>query len=216
LSIVHRGFVEPMSNSDLPIPAAPARAEIRAGNSRFIASAAPTDSVAAARSFIAAIRQELPDATHHVFAYRIGHGASIIEGMSDDGEPSGTAGRPVLAVVRGSGLGDLTVVVTRYFGGTLLGTGGLVRAYGDAAKAVLAVLPRAAKIERAALHLTLDYSSYDVARRLIAAYGGTVTDETFAADVTIDLLLPAAQIAALTAALEQATAGRATIAPRDD
>ena len=205
-----------MSNSDLPIPAAPALAEIRAGTSRFIASAAPTDSVAAARSFIAAIRQELPDATHHVFAYRIGHGASIIEGMSDDGEPSGTAGRPVLAVVRGSGLGDLTVVVTRYFGGTLLGTGGLVRAYGDAAKAVLAVLPRAAKIERAALHLTLDYSSYDVARRLIAAYGGTVTDETFAADVTIDLLLPAAQIAALTAALEQATAGRATIAPRDD
>jgi uncharacterized YigZ family protein len=205
-----------MSSSDLPIPAASARAEIRAGNSRFIASAAPTDSVAAARSFIAAIRQELPDATHHVFAYRIGHGASIIEGMSDDGEPSGTAGRPVLAVVRGSGLGDLTVVVTRYFGGTLLGTGGLVRAYGDAAKAVLAVLPRAAKIERAALRLTLNYSSYDVARRLIAAYGGTVTDETFAADVTIDLLLPTVQVAALTAAVEQATAGRATIAPRDD
>src|ERR671921_1142335 len=94
------------------------------------------------------IRAEMPDAAHHVYAYIVGHGATTTLGMSDDGEPSGTAGRPVMAVLKGSGLGDVALVITRYFGGTLLGTGGLVRAYGDAAKAVLAILPRTEKIER--------------------------------------------------------------------
>src|SRR6186997_3012409 len=112
------------------IPAGPAGAEIRAGNSRFIATAGLAASVAAARASIAAARAEMPDASHHVYAYVIGHGATTTLGMSDDGEPSGTAGRPALAVLRGSGLGDVVLVITRYFGGTLLGTGGLVHAYG--------------------------------------------------------------------------------------
>src|SRR5262245_55787241 len=106
------------------VPAARARAEIRAANSRFIATAGPAESVDAARAFVAAVRAERPDATHHVYAYVIGHGATTTLGMSDDGEPSGTAGRPALAVLRGSGLGDAVLVITRYFGGTLLGTGG--------------------------------------------------------------------------------------------
>ena len=95
--------------------------------------------------------------------------------MSDDGEPPGTAGRPALAVLRGSGLGDIALVVTRYFGGTLLGTGGLVRAYGDAAKAVLAIAAREEKIERRALRVLLPYSAYEQARRLprLPLPGGT-------------------------------------------
>src|SRR3954467_13767905 len=130
------------------IPASSARTEIRASNSRFIASAAPAATVEAARRFIAGVRAEMPDASHHVYAYIVGHGATTTLSMTDDGEPPGTAGRPVMAVLKGSGLGDVALVVTRYFGGTLLGTGGLVHAYGDAAKAVLTILPRAEKIER--------------------------------------------------------------------
>ncbi len=106
-----------------PIPATFARTEIRVINSRFIGSADYTPTVDDAKAFIARIREEFPDATHHVYAFLAGYGASVTAGMSDDGEPSGTGGRPMLAVLQGSGLGDITVVATRYFGGTLLGTG---------------------------------------------------------------------------------------------
>jgi uncharacterized YigZ family protein len=193
------------------IPAGRARTEIRVSNSRFVATAAPAASVEAARAFIAEIRAEMPDASHHVYAYIIGHGATTILGMSDDGEPPGTAGRPALAVLRGSGLGDAVLVVTRYFGGTLLGTGGLVHAYGDAAKAVLAALPRAEKIERRELTVTLSYAAYEPARRLVAAHAGSILGEEFAADVTLRVLLPAAQAAAFGAALGEATSGQAQV-----
>lgn len=193
------------------VPTERARTEIRVLNSRFIASAAPTASVEEARAFIAEIRAEMPDATHHVYAYVIGHGATTTQGLSDDGEPSGTAGRPVLAVLRGSGLGDVTVVITRYFGGTLLGTGGLVRAYGDAARAVLDILPREEKVERRTLIVAVPYAAYEAARRLLAAHRGGVEAEEFAADVTLLVLLPLAELEAFTAALREATAGQALV-----
>jgi uncharacterized YigZ family protein len=193
------------------VPAAPATAEIRVSNSRFIANAAPAATVEEARAFLAATRAAMPDATHHVYAYRIGHGATTTEGQSDAGEPSGTAGRPVLAVVRGSGLGDLVVVVTRYFGGTLLGTGGLVRAYGDAAKAVLAVLPQTEKIDYTRLRITLPYAAYELSRRQVVAHAGAFTGETFAAEVTLEVRLPTAQAAPLTDTLREATAGQARV-----
>ena len=193
------------------IPAARARAELRVVNSRFIADAAPAATVEDAKAFIAAIRAEMPDAAHHVFAYIVGHGATTTLGMTDDGEPPGTAGRPVMAVLNGSGLGDVVLVVTRYFGGTLLGTGGLVRAYGDAAKAVLSELPRAEKIDRSDLAIVLPYAAYEPARRLLAAHAGEVLDETFAADVMLRARLPLAEVAAFSAALGELTAGRARV-----
>jgi uncharacterized YigZ family protein len=191
------------------IPAGPARTEIRASNSRFIASAAPAATVEAARAFIADVRAEMPDASHHVYAYIIGHGATTTLSMTDDGEPPGTAGRPVMAVLRGSGLGDVVLVITRYFGGTLLGTGGLVRAYGDAAKAVLAILPRAEKIERRELSITLPYAAYEPARRLIIAHAGSMLEETFAAHVTLRVSLPVVEAATFIAELKELTAGQA-------
>jgi uncharacterized YigZ family protein len=193
------------------IPAGPARAEIRVSNSRFIASIAPTATVEAARAFVAGVRAEMPDASHHVYAYIVGHGATTTLSMTDDGEPPGTAGRPAMAVLRGSGLGDVALVVTRYFGGTLLGTGGLVRAYGDAAKAVLAVVPRAEKIDRRELSIQLPYAAYEPARRLLAAHAGSILDETFAAEVALRVSLPLAGVAALVAELAEATAGQARI-----
>jgi putative IMPACT (imprinted ancient) family translation regulator len=116
-----------------------------------------------------------------------------------------------MAVLRGSGLGDITLVITRYFGGTLLGTGGLVRAYGDAARAVLAIVPREEKIERRVLALTVPYAAYEPARRLIAAHAGCILEETFAAEVFLRAQLPLAHIAPFVAALGEATAGQAKI-----
>jgi uncharacterized YigZ family protein len=194
------------------IPAGPARTEIRASNSRFIASAAPSATVEMARAFIAAVRAEMPDASHHVYAYIVGHGATTTLSMTDDGEPPGTAGRPAMAVLKGSGLGDVALVITRYFGGTLLGTGGLVRAYGDAAKAVLAILPRAEKIDRRELSVTLPYAAYEPARRLVAAHAGSILEETFAADVALRVLLPLVEVAAFAAELGELTAGQALVA----
>ena len=128
------------------IPANEIQRELMVLNSRFIATLTPVFSVEEARAFINRVRVKFGDATHNVPAYIIGGGNSIIENCSDDGEPFGTAGRPALAVLRGSGLGDVAVVVTRYFGGTLLGTGGLVRAYTEATHLVVRDVSRARKM----------------------------------------------------------------------
>ena len=166
-------------------PARAARAEIEVINSRFIASAAPAFSVDEARAFIARIKAEFPDASHHVPVYLIGHGASVTAHCSDDGEPSGTAGRPALAVLQGSGLGDVVVVVTRYFGGTKLGTGGLVRAYSDAVRACWRFCPA----RRRCLPIPSWWRSpipfFERLRLLVAAHHGEMLDEDLAADVTM-------------------------------
>jgi uncharacterized YigZ family protein len=194
-----------------PIPAGPARVEIAVANSRFIATAGHTPSVEAAKALIAAVRAATPDASHHCYAFLVGYGASVTAGMSDDGEPAGTAGRPMLAVLRGADLGDVTVVVTRYFGGTLLGTGGLVRAYGDAVKAALEALPRGERVERRALTVLVGYESYAVARRTLEAAGATIEGEEFAADVLLSARIAADAVADAVAALGEATAGQATV-----
>ncbi len=199
------------SEERYPIPAAPARAEIVVINSRFIADAAPTPDLAAAKAFIATTRASMPDARHHCFAYLIGYGSSVTAGMSDDGEPSGTAGRPMLAVLRGADLGDVTVVVTRYFGGTLLGTGGLVRAYSDAVKAVLEVLPRGERIALHTLMVQASYADYAAARRVIESHTGTLTEEEFGAEVCLTVSLPLAHVAACCAELAEVSAGRVVV-----
>lgn len=109
----------------------------------------------------------------------------MIEHSHDDGEPSGTAGRPALAVLRGSGLGDAVVVVTRYFGGTKLGKGGLVRAYGDAVRAVLDGAPQAQKIATDRVETVIPYPFFDRVRLLIAELEGLTIGETFEVDVTV-------------------------------
>ncbi len=189
------------------IPAQQCRVTTAVSNSRFITTIGRVDSVDEAKAFLAAVRAEMSDATHHVYAYRVGFGNSVIEGMSDDGEPSGTSGPPVLAVLRGSGIGDVIVVVTRYFGGTKLGTGGLVRAYGDAARAGLEALPTERKIEKATLGIEISYHHFEQVKRLIAQHEGTIDDESFAADVTIVATFPVDAIDGFSAALTELTAG---------
>ncbi|WP_420640950.1 YigZ family protein [Candidatus Leptofilum sp.] len=169
------------------IPAKEARAEIEVKKSRFVATAVPAFTVEEARAFIGRIKTEFSDASHNVPAFLIGHGTIVTAHSSDDGEPSGTAGRPILAVLQGSGLGDIAVVVTRYFGGTKLGTGGLVRAYGDATKAVLDVLPRAEKVPTHTTLLVLPYSLLEQVRLLVGDWNGRILNEEFAADITMTL-----------------------------
>jgi uncharacterized YigZ family protein len=169
------------------IPAREQRTEIRVVNSRFIATIAPVFTVEQAKAFIQRMKSEFGDASHNVPAYVVGHGASVTAHCSDDGEPSGTAGRPALAVLQGSGLGDAAVVVTRYFGGTKLGTGGLVRAYGDAVRAVLEELNKAEKVSTDTALLAAPYNLYEQILLLVEDYGGLALDKEFAADVTLTL-----------------------------
>ncbi|GAB4581220.1 MAG: YigZ family protein [Anaerolineales bacterium] len=179
-------------------------------NSRFITSIAPAFSVEEARAFIAKIKSEFADATHNVPAFVIGHGQSIIEHCHDDGEPSGTAGRPALAVLRGSGLGDVVAVVTRYFGGTQLGKGGLVRAYGDAIRAGLETLPKAEKIATQTVMLSLAYAWYEPVRRLIEAHHGQLLDEDFAGDITLTFRFRLGEVIGFQTALTELTHGALT------
>jgi len=189
------------------VPAESIRNEIKVKNSRFIATAGPVFSVTEARDFIAQIRSEFADANHNVPAYIVGYGNSVITHCNDDGEPSGTAGKPALAVLNGSGLGDVAVVITRYFGGTKLGTGGLVRAYSDAVKQVLLVLPRAEKVETQTVMIALPYNFLERIRRIIIAYHGVVLDETFAADVTMTARFPIEKFSEFNKALQQSSNG---------
>ena len=190
-----------------PIPAEEARTEIRVINSDFIATAAPVFSVDEAKAFVARIRQEFADASHNVPVYLVGYGASVVAHCSDDGEPSGTAGRPALAVLRGSGLGDVAVVVTRYFGGTKLGTGGLVRAYGDAVRAVLEVLPRAEKVPTHTVLVAAPYTFFERVRLAVDAHLGQILDEEFAAGVTVTARFPVERVPAFQEALQEMSNG---------
>ncbi len=190
-----------------PIPAGEVRTEIIVVNSRFISSAAPAFSVEQAREFVNRIKAEFADASHSVPAYVIGYGASVIAHCTDAGEPSGTAGRPILAVLQGSGLGDVVVVVTRYFGGTKLGTGGLVRAYTDATKAVLEVLPRAEKVPAHIVMVATPYPYYEQIRLLIAEHHGQILDQEFAVDVTLTARFGIDRFEPFQAALRELTRG---------
>ncbi|MEO8607665.1 MAG: YigZ family protein [Chloroflexota bacterium] len=177
-------------------------------NSRFICSIGCVDSREDVRNFLEHCRQEMPDASHHAYAFRIGYANSITEGMSDDGEPSGTAGRPILAVLRGVDIGDTIIVVTRYFGGTKLGTGGLVRAYTEAAKIGLLDLKTERKILKSLLGIELPYPLYEKVIRVIRKYEGETEEETFGVNVTIILNMPQKNVPEFQRELTDITSGQ--------
>ena len=190
-----------------PIPAEAVRNETLVVNSRFIASLKPVFSVEEARQFVAQIRAEFADASHNVPAYLVGFGSSVIAHCSDDGEPSGTAGRPALAVLQGSGLGDTAVVVTRYFGGTKLGTGGLVRAYSHAVRQVTSIVKRAVKVPVHTVMIGLPYNLFEQTRLLVTAYSGKVLDQDFGVEVTLTAQFPVERLDAFQSALSDLSNG---------
>ncbi|MDH4036532.1 MAG: YigZ family protein [Candidatus Krumholzibacteria bacterium] len=195
-----------------PVPATQNRVEDRIHNSRFIATLAPAASADAARALVDAVRAEFPDATHHCFAFVAGPpGSSSDIGSGDDGEPGGTAGRPMLNVLLNSGVGDVAVVVTRYFGGVKLGKGGLVRAYSGAVQHALREAATVMRVERIAVRVRFAYPHTDSVRRALAREDAAITGERFGDEVELDVQLPEDRLDAIRQLLLDLTAGGARL-----
>lgn len=182
--------------------------EIEVKRSRFLCRLAPVTDEAAARAEVDRARREHWDARHHCSAFLLDPDAGT-ERSSDDGEPSGTAGAPMLEVLRGSGLTDVVAVVTRWFGGTLLGTGGLVRAYGDAARSAVAAAP--VRQVRRLTELTVSVAAGEAGRMEtdLRGRGIAVLDVTWGQQVDLVLGVAPAERAELDGVLAELTGGTA-------
>lgn len=176
--------------------------------SRFIADLTPVSSHVEAMTFLEGIRRREHSATHHAWAYRLAGGRVR---SSDDGEPAGTAGAPILRRLEGVDLSDILIVVTRYYGGTNLGRGGLIRAYGAAAQAALDDAEVVTLPMTAGLRLVFPYDLVAVAEAAISTHQAVVTAASYAADVTLDLQVPLARVEAIAASLIDGSAGRVVI-----
>ncbi|HHX66373.1 MAG TPA: YigZ family protein [Chloroflexi bacterium] len=172
------------------IPAGEVQSELEVKNSIFIGTIGHAPSVEAAQEFIAQIKETYADANHNAWAYRIGLEPQSPFGSSDDGEPGGTAGRPILAVLEGSGLCEVVAVVTRYFGGTKLGTGGLVRAYSGAAREALQSLPTVERVLHHVAEISTDYALYGNLRYLLPRHDVITEDERFTDKATLRIAVP--------------------------
>jgi uncharacterized YigZ family protein len=190
------------------VPLTEIRRELTVVNSRFIATLAPAFSIDEARAFMARIKKEFADATHNVPVYVIGGGNTVTEYFSDDGEPAGTSGKPALAVLRGSGLGDVVLVITRYFGGTLLGTGGLVKAYTESAQLVVNTVGRGQRIPVHVVMLAIPYNLLERVRLLSAHHHSDILGEDFAGDITLTMQIPVSDFDAFQLGMRELSAGK--------
>ncbi len=173
------------------MPAAAHEAVVEIKKSRFIARAAQASDRAAAMALLERSRADYPDARHHCWAYLIGNPETASgAAMNDDGEPSGTAGKPILNVIRHKGIGDVMVVVSRYFGGVKLGAGGLTRAYSNAAEAVLAELPLAEQRPQCALTLSLGFAQEQPLRHWAECHEAAISALEYGQGVRAELALP--------------------------
>jgi len=196
-----------MSNPYL-VPLTEIRREQTVVNSRFIATLAPAFSIDEARAFMKRIRAEFADASHNVPVYIIGGGNTVTEYFSDDGEPSGTSGKPALTVLRGSGLGDAVLVITRYFGGTLLGTGGLVKAYTEAAQSVINAVERGRRVPVHVAMAVIPYNLLERLRIMTAKHKGQILGEDYAGDITLTVQFPVENYEAFQTDLREISAGK--------
>ena len=184
------------------------RAQIEEKRSTFIGSADFVTTEEEATAFIKAIRNEFPDARHNVYAYLLREGAKTR--YSDDREPQGTAGMPILEVLRKSECFDTFVVVTRYFGGILLGTGGLVRAYTEAATAAIAAAGQIIRRPALTFSFTCSYAEYPRCERFFKTAGLALGDPDFGAEVTVTYTVSAAEADLVAERLYDETGGRIT------
>lgn len=182
--------------------------------SRFIATALPAASEEEAVSLVEAVKKKYWDARHNCYAFVLGKQAELTR-CSDDGEPAGTAGKPVLETILSSGIRNTAVVVTRYFGGTLLGTGGLVRAYTQAAQAALADAGVVTVRYGVELQLTTDYSGVGKIQYILGRMGVEIREAAYEDIVRLKLLVPYEQSESLCKELTEATAGRTKIEEKE-
>jgi uncharacterized YigZ family protein len=184
--------------------------------SRFVTTVAHAPDAAAAHAFVERMREEHPDASHHCWAFVAGApGTTTRIGMSDDGEPHGTAGKPMLTTLLHSGVGEIVAVCTRWFGGVKLGTGGLSRAYSGGVKLALASLPTEEKVERVSLVVTVGYADVDALQRVVEETETVVEGEDYGASVRYRCAVPEPALGAFRRALADATRGQATVEEAD-
>ena len=191
------------------------RGEIVEKKPRFIAHVQAVDSVEEAQEFIEAVKKKYWDARHNCSAFSVGE-MNPLTRCSDDGEPGGTAGKPILEVIQGSGIRNIVIVVTRYFGGTLLGTGGLVRAYTEAAKAGIENAVIIEKIPATRMKLFTEYTDLGKIQYILAQNQVTVENTEYTDKVEIRALFPEKEKKALCRALTEGTGGRVHIEDGED
>ena len=191
----------------------PTRAELTVRKSRFLSEAAPVASPEAARELWRERKRTYTNGGHIVFAFVCGPQGGVM-GCSDDGEPSGTAGRPVLEVLKSSGITDVLLTVARWYGGVKLGTGGLVRAYTESAQLALSDAQTAELVPLTRFTLELPYLHYENVRRHFPEFAVEVVSEEFAAAVTLAGTVPSANFAAFSAMIRDLTGGAAAPASR--
>jgi len=167
------------------VPLESVQTELEVRKSKFLAFAMPCSSLTEAKHMVNTLKAEHPGANHVVHAAVVGeHGDEF--SYSDDREPKNTAGRPALEVLKGSGITNVAIYIVRYFGGTLLGTGGLVKAYGESAKNVLEIIRTEELIEKCNFSITTSYNLYEPIKKLLIEANATIVDEQFATDVVIE------------------------------
>lgn len=183
--------------------------EVVIKKSRFLGTAANVESEEEARALVAAIRKEHYSARHVCYAYSVGETNPALK-FSDDGEPGGTAGKPMLDVITNSGISNIVVVVVRYFGGVLLGTGGLVRAYTQAAQEAVNAAGKKKICLSSIYEIPLDYADFDKVKYLIENTEGTSFDVAYSDKVNLTLTVPEKSAEGLVAQITEKTAGRST------
>ncbi|MEP7383325.1 MAG: YigZ family protein [Gemmatimonadota bacterium] len=195
-----------------PVPAGRHRVEQSIDRSRFICTLAPATTHEEAQRMVRTVAEEMPDANHHCWAILVGGpGNTSGIGSSDDGEPRGTAGRPMLVALLHSGIGDVVAVVTRYFGGIKLGTGGLARAYGGTVQLALGSMPRTEHVALTPCSLAVSYPQVDVVKQLLARHGVTVVAQRYEADVQLQLKVPTDRLSQVREAVRDGTRGLAEL-----
>ncbi|WP_309672701.1 YigZ family protein [Gemmatimonas sp.] len=195
-----------------PVPAQQHRVEQVIDRSRFICTVARVQSSEEAQAFIKSMNTEFADATHNCWAYVVGApGSTDRLGMSDDGEPHGTAGRPMLTVLLHSGVGEIAAVVTRYYGGTKLGTGGLVKAYSGAVQEALVGMPRAERVDSVDVTVHVSYGAIGALQQLWPAFDVELLEQRFEVEAEFRVRVPRVRLNALEHALENATRGAVVI-----
>jgi uncharacterized YigZ family protein len=198
-----------MENKAYPVPKETQRTESIIKKSKFICDICRVQNKDEAKAFIAAVKKEFPDARHHCSAFIAGPSQTGDMGMSDDGEPQGTAGKPMLQVLQGSGIGDIAAVVTRYFGGILLGTGGLVRAYSGAVQQGLESLEIVMKVPMRIVTLEISYAQEGMLRRMLDDFTAKIEEQTFGTDITFTLIMPSNRVEEFTKTIIEETNGTA-------
>ncbi|MBF0752328.1 MULTISPECIES: YigZ family protein [unclassified Pasteurella] len=184
--------------------------------SRFITYLQHTEGLAEARTFWAKIKQAHPHARHHCWATVAGNPEDSLQfGFSDDGEPAGTAGKPMLSALQGSGVGEVSVVVVRYFGGILLGTGGLVRAYNSGVQQALKLLETEIKVERSPFRLDCDYGQWGWVQLLCEKYQIVILSQDFQAQIHLILGISEKMVESFVSELTEKSAGKLIIQPLD-